>query len=127
MPEILALKSRKGLRFPTSSQGRALISFCLGSHYPTCQSPNQTSPLSQTGFSVFMSTLLLRGSSPSSGHDQRLVRSPSIWGINSAFLGNPHLFQLLLSYMGTSEKLLQNLSISHKNTDIFKNLTELER
>lgn len=127
MPEILALEIRKGLRFPTTSQGQALISFCLGSHYSTSQSPNQASPLPQTGFSVFMSILLLRGSSLSSGHNQRLVRSPSIWGINSAFLGNPHLFQLLLSYMGTSEKLLQNLSIFHKNTDIFKNLTEFER
>lgn len=77
MPEILALEIRKGLRFPTTSQGQALISFCLGSHYSTSQSPNQASPLPQTGFSVFMSILLLRGSSLSSGHNQRLVRSPS--------------------------------------------------
>lgn len=46
MPEILALKIRKGLRFLTYSQGRALISFCLGC-YPTSQSPNQTLPLPQ--------------------------------------------------------------------------------
>lgn len=129
MSEILALKIRKGLRFPTCPQGWAIYSFSLSSRYPTSQSPNQTSPLSQTGFSVFMSPLLLRGSSPSNWHDQGLVRSPSIWDINSAFLENPHQFQLLLSYMGTSEKVLQDLSISHKNTDIFKkvNLTGLER
>lgn len=67
MPEILALKIRKGLRFPTCPQGRAIYSFSLSSRYPASQSTNQTSPLSQTGFSVFMSTLLLKGVAPPTG------------------------------------------------------------
>lgn len=81
-PEKQALKVREGTFTTykaddlsiTYSQLQTLISFWPTSLYSTSQSPRQTSLLPQTGFYIFMSTVLLSGSSSFHGHNKGLVR-----------------------------------------------------